>query len=93
MEINVTYKKEDWLTFNSFVQKEIPKRSRNPTRQFFVNIIIWAVIGAGSITVFKQFGYDFHWPTSIFIIKRIIEILVCDQSFLLHFLQNTCSAH
>ncbi len=63
MEIDITYEKEDWLKFQGFLEKEIPKRIKTPWDNTFVSVAIWIVIGVISMFAFRQIDV-FHWPTA-----------------------------
>ncbi|MEW8030044.1 MAG: hypothetical protein AB2792_18210 [Candidatus Thiodiazotropha sp.] len=63
MEVKITYEKEDWLKFQGYLEKELPRRERAAWDKVFVNLITWAFIGALAMFAFRQFEY-FHWPTA-----------------------------
>ncbi|MES9879380.1 MAG: YcxB family protein [Sedimenticola sp.] len=63
MEVEFTYEKEDWSRFQGFLEKDIPKRIKTPWDNTIVSIVLWAVIGAVAMFVFRHFE-RFHWPTA-----------------------------
>lgn len=63
MEVEITYEKEDWLRFQGFLEKEIPKSITMPWPAFFKNILLWTVIGFVAMFMFQYIG-EFHWPTA-----------------------------
>lgn len=77
MEVEITYEKEDWLKFQKFLEKEIPKRIKTPWDNTFVSIAVWIVIGVISMFLFRQVSDVFHWPTAGFVatIAAILFVL------------------
>jgi len=75
MELEITYEKEDWLTFQKFLEKEIQKNIKTPWKTFFLNILLWAVVGAVSMSVFQQIG-EIHWPTAGYVTALFIILSV-----------------
>lgn len=76
MEVLITYEKEDWAAFQAYLEREIPKSVKTPWDGFWVNLIVWAGIGAGTMAAF-QYVVDFHWPSGLFVaaIFGVISVL------------------
>lgn len=63
MEVEITYEKDDWSKFQGFLEKEIPRRIKTSWDNVFVSILVWALIGAIAMYMFRQFE-KFHWPSA-----------------------------
>lgn len=63
MEVEITLKKEDWGTFQSFLENEISKSESSKSDSFGGQFVVWAFLGAAFIAVFQSIS-QFHWPTA-----------------------------
>jgi uncharacterized membrane protein len=75
MEVNITYEKNDWLCFQSYLEKEIVKKSRASWDKVLSNLIVWAVIGSVGMFVYRQFNH-FHWPTAGYVFAFCTVIFI-----------------
>ena len=65
MEIQITLQKEDWRLYQSYIERELPKRSKTWMDGLWVKIFIWMVMGIVFMTIFQCFSC-FHWPTAAY---------------------------
>lgn len=75
MEVVIKYEKEDWRKFQQFLGKEIPKRIKTPLDNFFVNLVVWMVIGIVSMFIFRNIG-EFHGPTAAYVMAFAVVIFI-----------------
>ena len=75
MEENITYEKEDWMKFQGFLERELPRRNKVIKSGFFVNLIAWTLIGIVAMFVFRQIDH-FHWPTAGFVSAIAVIIII-----------------
>jgi hypothetical protein len=76
MEVNITYEKNDWLQFQSYLEKELVSKGRTSWVKVLSNLIVWTVIGSIGMFAYRQFD-EFHWPTAgyVFAFCTVIFIL------------------
>ncbi|OIQ48560.1 MAG: hypothetical protein BM565_00750 [Gammaproteobacteria bacterium MedPE] len=74
MEFKITLDKHDWKKYQSYMEREIPKRMKTWMNSAWVNMIIWMVIAFFFLTVFNQYS-KFHWPTAITVSMFFIFVL------------------
>ncbi|MEW8587059.1 MAG: YcxB family protein [Candidatus Thiodiazotropha sp.] len=54
----------DWYKFQSYLEKEIPRRTaKSWMNGFWFNLVLWGVIAFFFMAIFQNTG-DFHWPTA-----------------------------
>ena len=75
MEINIEMDKQDWKNFQSYIERELPRKYRTWMHGFWVNQFIWIIVVAVSIIIF-QANHTIHWPTAILISILFILIFV-----------------
>lgn len=63
MEITITLDVGDWERFQSYLEKEAPKRVKTWTDSSWFKVVIWAAITFAFLFLFRYFD-EFHWPTA-----------------------------
>lgn len=64
MEIQITLEKEDWKKYQSYIEREFPKRFKTWMDSFWLNLLIWMVIAFVFMSIYTKVT-TFHWPTAI----------------------------
>lgn len=64
-DLTIRYDHEDWLKFQAWLEKAIPKSVKSNQDHFLVNLIIWAFIAAGAMWLFRQTSH-FHLPSAAY---------------------------
>lgn len=63
MEITITLDVEDWERFQSYLEKELPKKVKSWTDNTLFMLVLWAAIAFATLFLLRQVG-EFHWPTA-----------------------------
>jgi len=63
MEITITLDVEDWKKFQSYLEKELPKKVKSWTDNTWFIIILWTTVVFVSMALFQYVG-ELHWPTA-----------------------------
>lgn len=63
MHISIKLELEDWLQFQSYIEKELSKAVKSWTDSFWFNFVLWAVIAFFFMSVFQNTS-EIHWPTA-----------------------------
>ncbi|MCO7222713.1 YcxB family protein [Pleionea sp. CnH1-48] len=65
MEINIKLDKEDWVQYQGYLERELPKTiPKTWLDNQLVQFVGWLVIAVVFLVVFRQYT-EFHWPTAI----------------------------
>jgi len=63
MELNIRYEKDDWIAFQSYLEKEMCKSTKSWHDSMWVNFVIWLVIAFTFFSYFQS-GLTFSWSTA-----------------------------
>lgn len=64
MELSINLDKNDWIKYQTYLQKKLQKETAAVTGSFWFNLLFWAAF-AFLIMLFFPAGQQFHWPTAI----------------------------
>lgn len=63
MEIQINLQKEDWKLYQSYIEKELPKKQKTWMDSIWVNMFVWMVVAIVFMTILRNISH-FHWPTA-----------------------------
>jgi len=79
MDVSIKLETDDWLRFQSHLEKEVAKNAKSWVTSFWFKVLLWMALAFIFMLVFQNTAY-FHWPTagvvsSFFIILLTILLL------------------
>jgi hypothetical protein len=73
MEIEIDLQKEDWKKYQSYIERELPRRHKTWLDNFWVSFFVWTFMTIIFMMIYRSFTY-FHWPTATFVATCFIFI-------------------
>ena len=75
MEIQVNLQKEDWRSYQSYIEKKLIKQQKTWIDNLWVNVFIWMVLAMVFMTFFQSVS-QFHWPTAVSVATLFIVVSI-----------------
>jgi len=75
MELTIKLGRDDWSSFQSYMEKEVSRADASASDSFWVQLLLWAILGGTFIAIFESYS-SFHWPTAISVGGLLIVLFV-----------------